>query len=166
MAKPNLSADRLRELFTYNQETGVFTRRSRTSNRVKEGDVAGSLRPNGYIAFRVDSSLQYAHRMAVLYMTGEMPLVCVDHINHDKTDNRWCNLRSVSVSVNQQNRRAAQSNSISGLLGVHWYAPRGTWAARIGIGGKDKVLGYFKDPNDAHKAYIEAKRALHAGNTL
>ncbi len=49
MATHDLTAARLRELLHYDPATGVFTRKVRTSNRINIGDVAGTLRPDGYL---------------------------------------------------------------------------------------------------------------------
>lgn len=92
-------------------------------------------------------------------------LTDVDHINGARGDNRWANLRKVSRSVNLQNQRGARPGSVSGLLGVA-PAPGGRWRASIRVNNTQTHLGYFADPNEAHKTYLKAKRKLHEGNTL
>jgi len=81
----------LKELFSYNPDTGIFIRKVSISNQVA-GTVAGS-KDYDYIRIVVNKKRYLAHRLAFLYMLGKMP-VEVDHINRNKHDNRWCNLRS------------------------------------------------------------------------
>lgn len=157
--KTELSAARLRELLHYDPETGLFTRLS---------GKAVNVRPTAYGYFRIsiDGSARHAQLLAFLYMTGVLPKKGfeVDHINGVRTDNRWANLRLVSVSVNQQNRRRAKSNSSVGLLGVS--RCKNKFRAQIWLNQKKTNLGYFSTPEQAHHAYLEAKRVMHVGNML
>jgi hypothetical protein len=164
-----LTAERLRELVSYDLETGVFTWRF-SRRGASAGSVAGSLKPEGYIKICVDGVQLYAHQAAVLYVTGEMPKrgMCVDHIDGNKARNAWKNLRVTTADVNLQNQRSAHRNNKScGLLGV---TKNGTsarpWVARLEVAGKRVHLGRYETPQLAHAAYLEAKRAAHPGCTL
>lgn len=159
-----ITQERLKELLHYDPETGVFTWRIRTSNRVKVGDVAGSAAAYGYLEIGIDGVTAKSHRLAFLYMTGEWPEHDVDHINGIRTDNRWANLRTATRSQNLQNLRAAKSNSKTGLLGVSPY--NGTFRASIKHNGKQITLGRFSCPHAAHAAYLKAKAELHPFSTL
>ncbi len=162
----SLTASRARELLDYNPETGVFTWKVKASSRAMPGDLAGSLTKQGYWRVHVDGCAYKAHRLAWLHVHGEWPSQHIDHINGDKLDNRIANLRDVSLSVNQENRRAAEKGAASKLLGVCWASARQTWQAQICVRGRRMFLGYFKTEHEAHSAYLAAKRELHAGNTL
>ena len=161
MTSSILTAERLRELFHYNSETGVLTRLVRTSNSVKVGDVAGWLTSEGYIRIRVDGRPHMAHRLAWLYIHGRFPPAETDHANGIRDDNRIINLRAVTNGENQQNQRRARSNSASGLLGACWSAPHRKWRAKIKLNGKMLHIGLFSTAELAHAAYVAAKRELH-----
>lgn len=168
MAEANLSAERLRELFHYDPETGAFTWKVCPSLRVAAGSIAGCLQPTGYIRIKIDGQKVMAHRAAWCYMTGEWPTE-IDHRNADRSDNRFSNLRECTRALNSQNRRKASAGSKSGLLGVVESINRsGTarWVARIRVGGKTKYLGSFSSAQLAHDAYVSAKRAIHPFCTL
>jgi hypothetical protein len=96
--------------------------------------------------------------------TGEWPANHVDHKNGVRNDNRWCNLRDVTRSVNSQNQRHAPAGSKTGLFGVQ--VDRNKFRARIIVTGTRHGLGSFESAEEAHQAYIDAKRSLHAGCTL
>lgn len=68
----------------------------------------------------------------------------IDHINGDKTDNRWNNLRCVGQSENMRNARYSRKTS-SGCLGVSWDKKSQSWRVRIGLFD----LGRFKALEDA-----------------
>jgi hypothetical protein len=151
-----LTAERLREVLSYNPETGAFTWLVSTSNRIRVGDVAGSVRPDGYRKICVDGRQYLAHRLAYLYVTGEWPAEYLDHINGNPGDDRWANLRSATGTQNSANKRK-QRNNTSGFKGVLRHAARKKqWQARIGINGHGKCLGYFDTPENAHAAYVAA----------
>lgn len=158
-----LTYERLRELLHYDPETGVWTWLARTTNRVDVGFVAGSM-SRGKVSIRIDGKLHLSHRLAVLYITGDWPSGVVDHVNGDSGDNRWSNLRDVSQRVNLQNRRSPSSNNRTGLLGVSRRNRR--FQASIKVDGPRIYLGTFDTPEQAHEAYLAAKRRLHPGNTL
>ena len=149
-----LTAEYLRSILHYDQETGIFTRKVSTSNRVKVGDVAGSPDGHGYLQITVQSRPYQAHRLAWLYMNGEWPKLNIDHINRNPSDNRLVNLRDVTQKQNQQNASKSSSNT-SGHTGVYWNKQRSKWVAHIKHNYKRIYLGYFTDIEDA----ITARKA-------
>lgn len=163
MASASLTAARLRELLHYDPATGIFSRRT-TFRQWKAGAPVGSTMVKGYTAVWADGRHYSAHRLAWLYVHGEWPAEQIDHRNGDKADNRIANLRVVTGSVNQQNRIKCQANNSTGMLGVHRW--KQYFRADIHVDGRQKSLGYFKTPEEASQAYIEAKRRFHEGNTL
>jgi hypothetical protein len=126
---------RLKELLTYDPETGVFTWIKRSNN------IAGAVDAYGYIVIRLDKILYKAHRLAWLYMYGNFPSCNLDHINQIKNDNRICNLRMVTQSQNMQN--------LSGIKGISWDKSRAKWCARIKVMYKTIYLGRFTNKDDA-----------------
>src|SRR5690606_167269 len=98
--------------------------------------------------------LHQAHRLAFLYMTGEMPEKVVDHINGDRSDNRWENLRCANQSQNMANVGIRSANT-SGTPGVVWDKERQKWRAQLRVNGKKKNLGRFDSIEDA-KATVNA----------
>lgn len=164
MSESNLTAERLRELLSYDPETGVFMWRQAGRKRVI-GRTAGSLDGSGYRLIRLDGTLYRANRLAWLHTHGCWPDGHVDHINGVTGDDRLANLRDVTRSVNAQNMRRANSKSTTGLLGVSVVKGR-YYTARIGVEGRPRHIGTFSTPEAAHAAYVEAKRRLHPGNTL
>ena len=159
-----VNLERLKEALKYDKETGVFKRLISTGSRAKVGDVAGSKRNDGYITIKLDKHRFYAHRLAWIFENGAQPFGLIDHINGNTSDNRICNLREASPSVNSQNMRHAMKSSETGFLGV---SPNGSgFMARINKHGVTRYLGQFKTASDASSAYIKEKRMTHEGCTL
>ena len=151
---------RLKELLDYNPETGAFTWRS-SCGCSSPGSLAGTLSVKGYIRIKIGRVLQYAHRLAWLYVYGVHPPDFLDHINRVRDDNRICNLRIASFSENAQNCSIPRSNR-SGVLGVSWHKASNMWTAQISISGKKIYLGVYKTIEEAKAARAEAKRKYHA----
>ena len=166
MAKTDLTAQRLRELLHYDPETGVFTWRVQLSMRAPVGRAAGVIQRIGYRIIGIEGTRHYAHRLAWLHVNGQWPKHHVDHMNGVKSDNRIANLRDVSRSVNLQNMRAAPIQNKTRLIGATWDKSRNAWSAQIRILGKNKALGRFPTAQEAHEAYITAKRQFHEGCTI
>lgn len=131
------------------------------------GAEAGTLRRDGYRSIFIDGKSFLAHRVAWLLAHGAWPDGDIDHIDGNRQNNRIENLRDVSRRTNLQNRRAAGSHRKHGsLLGAAWHASTGKWRALIKHEGRQVSLGYFATEQEAHVAYVEAKRRLHEGCTI
>lgn len=154
-AKPELTADYLRELLEYDKDTGVFVWGQRKF-RTQSGSVAGCLDPAGYRVIKIDERLYKAHRLAWLYVYGEMPKGHIDHINHNHDDNRIKNLRCVDDKENAKNR-PLYKNNVSGIPGVAWKKREKKWTAYIKVDGKHLHLGTFDEKQDAIRAREDAK---------
>jgi hypothetical protein len=162
MAKADLTAERLRELLDYDPETGVFIWKTQ-SGRQPAGSVAG-WKQYSRIYIKVAGFQIGAHRLAWLYVYGAMPTNQIDHINGDPSDNRIANLRDVTDRENKQNLRKPKAGNKSGYLGV---APnKKRWLAKITVNRQQICLGTYDTPEEAHLAYVEAKRRLHPTCTL
>lgn len=92
-ATPSLTAEQLRELLHYDQETGAFTWRVATSSRARVGDVAGRLNRNGHRYIGILGQTHVASRLAWLYVYGEWPNKRLEHVNNIADDDRIDNLR-------------------------------------------------------------------------
>lgn len=157
-----LTVERLREFLRYDPLTGSFTwLKKKGANTV--GKVVETISAQGYPVVCIDGT-KTCHRLAWLYMTGEQPKGDIDHINGDKEDNRFANLRDVPRAINCQNRRAAQVGTATGVLGVKRNGKG--FAASIFVDGRAKHLGTFKTVDMAQAEYVKAKREFHAGCTI
>lgn len=167
MSKPNstLTAKRCREAFYYDGQRGVLIARIRTSQRTPVGTTMGSDNGKGYLRIRLDGVTYRAHRLVWLWVHGEWPTGEIDHINGVRHDNGIENLRVVDRALNNQNlKRAQRNNRSSGLLGAYRHGKK--WQAQITFGGVSTTLGTFDTAEEAHAAYLEAKRLHHPGCTI
>ena len=158
----------LRRQLAYSKTTGLFTRKVQSSNRVKVGDVAGTVSLAGYVQIRVCNVLVYGHRLARFYVRGVWPEGKVDHRNGLRHDNRWRNLRDIDDLGNSQNRHRPSSLNTTGMLGVSRTTRSKSnpdtphkFKARIRLNGEVVYLGSFPTPELAHAAYMAAKRDGH-----
>lgn len=149
-----LTAERLREVLRYNPATGAWTWRVRSGGKCVAGSSAGCLDPSGYIKISVDNGRYYAHRLAFLYMTGEWPKGESDHIDRDRSNCRWSNLRDVDRVTNARNTGARRRNKL-GVKGVH-QLPGGSYRASIHREGRTMRLGCFRTIEEAAAAYARA----------
>lgn len=156
-----ITQEQLKESLSYNPDTGVFTwRMSRPRSHFKTevgynrfhskqaGKVITSANLNGYPRILLFGKYRQSHRLAFLYMEGELPENHVDHINHIKTDNSWRNLRHATVTENSRNKTISKRNT-SGCSGVVWNKRSGKWQAQIGVTGTLVYLGVFDSFFDA-----------------
>lgn len=154
-----LDQARLKELMHYSPDTGVFTW-AQARGRVKAGDIAGVLHHDGYILIKTGGKMYLAHRLAWLYKTGSWPADMIDHINQNKADNRWCNLREATRSQNSQNT-GLQVNNTSGVRGVNWHKQEGKWRVRFALNGKRYSFGAYDDLETAAAVAAGARKKLH-----
>jgi len=127
---------------SYNKETGEFRSKIRTTQR-KIGEVVGGRDARGYLKIQIMGKKYALHRLAFLLVEGSIPFE-VDHINRNKEDNRWSNLRSCTKSENAMNRKIKSTNT-SGHTGVNQIKSSGKYMARY----KNKYLGVFETKEEA-----------------
>ena len=164
MSRPEIS--RLHELFAYSAQSGVLIRKITTSNRCPAGSRAGTLdRSTGYRRVRVDGVVLYEHIVVWAMTRGKWPSGLIDHRHGTRDDNREDGLRDGPRRFNQENQRRARSDNKLGVLGV-CQVPSGKFAASIRVDGRQRRLGTFSSAEDAHAAYVAAKRMFHEGCTL
>lgn len=108
-----------------------------------------------------------AHRVIWALATGVWPKEQIDHIDHDRQNNCWDNLREATNQENQQNQTRRKDN-ISGICGVGWHKQTQKWQANIRINGRLNHLGLFLDKNDAGVArkVAETKHGFHKNHGM
>ena len=171
-----LTAERARELLDYDELTGVLTWKQdrrvgfhKSVLMARAGGVAGTARSDGRLVMTIDSRTYLAYRLAWLIHFGVWPDGEIDHINGNPTDNRLCNLRAVSRRVNQENlHRPIRGKSSCQLLGAYGNKrnAKSPWKACITVDGQQRYIGVYRTAQEAHDAYLTAKRRLHEGCTL
>jgi len=100
------------------------------------------------------------HKLIFLAFGGRVsnyPYTCIDHINHDKLDNRISNLRMVTQRENyhhslDRNKFASKYTGVS--------KDKNKWRASISIDGGVKILGIFDSEIEASDIYQETLRIL------
>lgn len=150
----DITASQLREAVHYNPDTGRFTRRS---NGTPMEHLCGS----GYYCLNLFKRSRLAHRMAYYYMTGRLPEK-VDHIDGNRLNNEWKNLREATHAENMWNTGMITTNA-SGVKGVHWHKKYKKWVAEIRVNKKKHYVGSFSDLEDARLAIEARRKELHGG---
>jgi hypothetical protein len=151
----------IKDYLSYDPLTGLFTCIKKYSRCIKVGSVlkGGGNRNAKRIQFNKTRYL--AHILAWYFTYGEMPKHAIDHINEDPSDNRIANLRLDINRENTQNISSLQCNNTSGFRGVYWLKLNKCWVAQIKIKGKQTYIGRFDTVEEAHAAYLCAKREHH-----
>lgn len=151
-----LTQAQLKELLSYDPETGVFT----WLNGKLAGKKAGP-NSNGYLFIGINNKSYSQHRLAWLYVYGLFPIKVIDHINGIISDNRICNLRECSDLENSWNAGVGRGNT-SGFKGVSWHKPpNNKWRAQIKVFGKNILIGSYQTAELASAAYQAKARELH-----
>ena len=162
----------LNECFTYEPQTGLLTWKKRPESHFKNKQVCGASntryagkeagtvnKVNGYRVVKLDGRLWAAHRISWALANNAQPCTTleIDHLNHDRLDNRAKNLSLGSAQANMRNQSMRSTNT-SGRIGVYWAKDREKWSAQIQVDGRTKYLGFFTTIIDAVVARIKAEK--------
>lgn len=122
-------------------------------------DTCWFIHSRGYVlGHNVGSTKRYIQMHRLVMGLSEEDKRVIDHINtHRKNDNRKSNLRITTQANNTKNRMMPRNNT-SGIKGVSYNKKNKKWYAYIGINGKIKSLGYFKELEVAKQARITAEK--------
>lgn len=154
-AKQLPTAEELLAAFEYDPISGRLTNRVSRA-RAGKGQDAGVINEVGYVQITLNRVKFLAHRIIMIMCGLEIPdKYEVDHVNGDRADNRFCNLRVVEKSANTKNKRMRSDNT-SGVTGVG-KTPAG-FTAHINHQGKAVYLGLFKTIEEASLARENAKK--------
>ena len=148
-----LSQKRLKEVLSYDKNTGIFVWINPTSRRVKKNSIANN-KNHGYVSIAIDNKRYRAHHLAWLYVYGKMPSKNIDHINGVRDDNRICNLREATQQENLYNIGLSKHNT-SGYKGVHFHKKTGKWRAVASVNNYPKHIGLFETALEASLAYTK-----------
>lgn len=149
----NLSQALLKKHYNYDPNTGKFTAKLPTHFH-NVGDEIGSISVEGYLETSIKNKRFLVHRLIWLYMTGNLPEQ-VDHINHNRQDNRWINLREVNNTNNIKNCSLSK-NSVTKINGVNLIKATNKYRAYITVNKKQIHLGIFDNINEAIAARKQA----------
>ena len=155
-----LSLNQVNELFRYEPSSGKLFWKKRTARRIKVGDEAGTFcKSTGYRMVFINRKGYLVHRIAILLATGACdPSKEVDHIDHDRVNNRLNNLRIVDRINNMRNTGLGKTNK-TGVIGVSLkYTRTGElrYSANIMVNRKSINLGIFDNIEEAAAAREEA----------
>lgn len=169
------SLERLNEMLSYDIQTGTLTWKDRPTSsfhgsvmpaEIMEkswrsrfaGKPAGGY-GGGYHRVMIDGHHHLTHRVIWKIQTGEDP-VEIDHIDGNRLNNRFENLRSVTRAINMRNKNLYKNNK-SGVPGVEYRARDNSWVVKVGVGeGKQLNLGSFKTKEEAIAGRICANVVL------
>lgn len=164
-----ITPDREKELleaFHYDPSTGIVTWKKDGGRwgEFKAGSEAGSTNGVGRRVLAWKGIPIKTPRFAFFFMTGKWSSAdCIDHVDGNPLNNRFCNLREATCAENSRNRRTCK-NTIVGLKGVVYIRRPGfckRFEARIRVHGRTHRLGVFNTPEEANEAYLSAAMFLH-----
>ena len=146
-----LPLQKIFELLEYQENSGRLLWKKHRGNKAFKGTVAGTITKSGYIQICVENTLYWAHRIIYAMKTGKTVFSTVDHIDGNRSNNLFSNLREITQSENSKNRMSRGT----------FKTRAGTWAAGITVDYRKKHLGTFLTEQEAHEAYLAAKSIYH-----
>ena len=126
---------RLQQLLNYEESTGKFIWRS-------TGKVSGYKGKRGFVNICLEGGRYKAHRLVLFYQTGIQCKKEIVHIDGDRSNNRWENLKVKDSSV----------FNVRKSLGV--FKSRGVWRAKLVVNGVSYVSKPFEKKSEALEARI------------
>lgn len=145
--------------YTFNDKGQVFSFR-----KGQKKEILGAKDKDGYLKITlVDKNGKFKyfrkHRLIIWAFKGKKDLQ-VNHIDGDKTNNCLSNLEYVTQRENQSHRRKKMGYDV----GVCWAKKENKWRAYIQHNKKWEHLGFYKEKNEAKKAYLNRLKELGIRN--
>lgn len=153
-----ITAQRLRQVLDYDQQTGTFTWRVHMG-AVAAGRTAGNVSAVGggylYIQIAIDSRSYYAHQLALLHVTGTWPAGGVGFEDGNGLNLAYANLKLATNQQRQQRETAPLPGNKCGMRGVS--PGDGGFLATTRMCGRKIYLGRYATPEEAQEQYLAAK---------
>jgi hypothetical protein len=127
-------------------------------NSKKNNLMTGSSNNEGYYVVSLSKDgIAKKHRIhrlvASAFLDNPDDKELVDHIDGNKANNHFGNLRWASSTENNRNRNISIVNT-SGTKGVSWNIQNNKWQANVTIDGIQIFLGYYDSIDDAKQARV------------
>jgi len=132
----------LKTLFNYDPYTGIFKRinRLKCNGELSPCDFVGKAKSTyGYLQYTIKGKTYDVHRLIFMYMDGSFAETDIDHIDGDRLNNKWNNLRKVSRETNLRNV-GKRKTSHKGVTGVGLQKSSKKW--KVWIGKKYQKCGF------------------------
>lgn len=144
--------DHILKNYTYERDKGSVY-------NTKRGKPGLSPNSDGYLVLYItlndQKKLLKTHHLVWFFEYGEWPSSCMDHIDGDKLNNHYTNLRLVSNRENVQSHYKSRAGT-SDYMGVSWYGRTNKWRTQSYFEGKNNLIGYFSCEIEAARAYDKA----------
>jgi hypothetical protein len=148
--------EEVRRLFEYDPESGELYWKVARYRKIKPGMRAGADGTRGVVQICINKIMWKAHRLAWAHYYGAWPAGHIDHIDGNPANNAIANLRECTMSQNLANQKK-RANNTSGYKGVYrsnyWKHQNKPWTASLRINGKNRFIGRYQTPAEAHVAY-------------
>ena len=152
------------EMLEYFPSSGLLLQKKKRP-KVEIGAIAGVITNFGYRYIQLQGKKYAAHRFVWLIETGSFPSKFLDHIDGNKLNNCFTNLREVTVKQNSENKIVQKNNKL-GVRGVCFNKRLGKYIAQIQHNGKNNHIGVFQTIEEAKNAYIEHRNKLFTHHNL
>lgn len=152
-----ITKELLAEFFEHRDGKLYWKKVSHPNKSYLIGSEVGSIHKTGYRHVTWNNKIHKVHRLIFLLEHGYLPNE-IDHINGDRLDNRIENLRDVTRSQNQFNKKQQANNS--GHRNVSWHTKTKKWVVRITANCKTRCIGYFDDLELAALVAQEARQKM------
>lgn len=153
---------KLRELLTYNSETGKLYWNKNMGGKVMTGNEAGTKRKDGYVAIKIDQKLHYAHRLAFMLYYNVTIIDHIDHIDGDTSNNIITNLRECEHKQNCRNIKLKTSNK-TGVKNVHFCKRKNKLIVKVRTNDKTFIAKFAPDEIEKAAACAKEARDKHHG---
>lgn len=117
---------------------------------INHGGYVVTTKPN-------DKRLTFMHKLIIGELSEGFE---VDHINHDRKDNRRTNLRICLAKDNSKNKKTYKTNK-TGVSGVYYNKKTHKWVSQISVDSRRLWLGSFDNINDAIIARLNAEKQYY-----
>lgn len=146
----DLSAIDWDRFFYYDNNTGHIHWKDGAVNTKKEGAIAGSLKPDGYVYVGIRNKVYSVHRAIYYMFTGDQPEE-IDHIDGNKSNNKIENLRPANRFKNNMNKSIFKNNK-TGIKGVSIH--KNKYRAQCYKNGVNVYLGLYETLEEARRALV------------
>lgn len=145
---------RVKSLFRFKISAG---NKVSVKERILSGRRRGKVGKRQYLCVSLSGKNFTIHQLVAITFLGHIPCghkLVVDHINDNPLDNRLENLQIVTNRFNAYKTQGKYASKYKGVSKCHGWS-KDKWRARARENGKEIIIGYFDNEEEAGKAYLD-----------